>query len=232
MATKSKADWLIPTGLIALSLVPVIAGTARLAQLRGGVPATPDDLRFHSSPTPIVLHIVAVTIYSLLGAFQFSPGFRRRNPRWHRISGRVLLPAGMIAALTGLWMAHFYAWPAVDGFYLYVTRLIVGTAMAASLVLGFRAVLRRDFTTHRAWMIRAYALGLGAGTQVFTHIPYFVFPPIQGELARTICMAAGWAINLAVAEWIIARQRRSPGVTRVRETRGAKVSPSVQEIPG
>lgn len=210
IAKKSKADWLIPAGLVVLSVVPAIGGIARLAQLRGGIPATPDDMRFHSSPTPIVLHIAAVMIYSLLGAFQFSPGFRKRHPRWHRIAGRVLLVAGMVAALTGLWMTQFYAWPAVDGFYVYLSRLIVGTAMTASLFLGFTTVLKRDFDAHAAWMIRAYALGLGAGTQVFTHIPYFVFPQIQGELARTICMAAGWAINWAMAEWIIARGRRGP----------------------
>ena len=40
--------------------------------------------------------------------------------------------------------------------------------MAASIVLGFTAIRRRDIAAHRAWMIRAYALGLGAGTQVFT----------------------------------------------------------------
>ena len=47
--------------------------------------------------------------------------------------------------------------------------------------------------------MRRYALGMGAGTQVLTHIPWFVFPGLHGELARTLCMGAGWAINLAVA---------------------------------
>lgn len=59
-------------------------------------------------------------------------------------------------------------------------------------------------------MMRSYALGLGAGTQVFTHIPWLLFPSIQGELARTLCMAAGWGINLAVAEWLISRTAQKP----------------------
>ena len=50
-----------------------------------------------------------------------------------------------------------------------------------------------------------YALGLGAGTQAFTHIPWLLFPGIHGGLARTLCMAAGWALNLVVAEWLISR---------------------------
>ncbi len=46
-------------------------------------------------------------------------------------------------------------------------------------------------------MMRSYALGLGAGTQVLTHLPWYLFPSIHGELARTLFMAAGWGINLA-----------------------------------
>jgi hypothetical protein len=80
------------------------------------------------------------------------------------------------------------------------------------LFLGFAAVMRRDIPCHRAWMMRSYALGLGAGTQVFTHIPWFLFPSIQGELARTLSVSAGWAMNMVVAEWLISRglRRRSP----------------------
>ena len=47
-------------------------------------------------------------------------------------------------------------------------RLVVASAMAVCVVLGFAAIRRRDIAAHRAWMIRAYALALGAGTQAFT----------------------------------------------------------------
>ena len=112
-------------------------------------------------------------------------------------------------------MTQFYPlanYPPVnfDGPVLYAIRLLVGSAMALCLCLGFAAIRKRDIPHHRAWMMRGYALGLGAGTQVFTHFPMFLFPSIQGELARTLCMGAGWAINLAVAEWLISRERRRP----------------------
>ncbi len=48
-----------------------------------------------------------------------------------------------------------------------------------------------------------YALGLGAGTQALTHLPWFLFPGLQGELTRALLMGAGWIINLAVAEAVI-----------------------------
>jgi hypothetical protein len=55
-------------------------------------------------------------------------------------------------------------------------------------------------------MTRAYAIGLGAGTQMFTGLvaSLIVSPPT--ELSRALQDGAGWAINLAVAEWVIRRR--------------------------
>lgn len=206
MTASAKSDWLIPSGLIALSVIPVMAGIVRLMQLGGNAAITPENARFFAVPLPITLHIVCTAIYCVLGAFQFAPGFRRRKPDWHRLSGRILIPCGLMVALTGLWMTQFYPHIPFDGLYLYVIRLLVGTAMTLFLCLGPASILKRDIPQHRAWMLRSYALGLGAGTQVFTHVPWFLFPSIQGELARTLCMAAGWIINFAVAEWLIQRR--------------------------
>ncbi|MFN8169605.1 MAG: DUF2306 domain-containing protein [Candidatus Nanopelagicales bacterium] len=45
-------------------------------------------------------------------ALQFAPTLRRRA--WHRRSGRVVAPAGVVAALSGLWMAVYYDLPDSD----------------------------------------------------------------------------------------------------------------------
>lgn len=201
---STRSDWLIPAALISLSLVPALAGTARLAQLAGGAEITPGNARFFAAPLPVLLHIPAAIAYSILGAFQFSAGFRRRRRAWHRVAGRILIPCGLVVALSGLWMAHFYPWPQGDGQILYLERLVFGSAMVLSIVLGIGAIQRRDFVAHGAWMTRAYAIGLGAGTQVLTHLPWFVFVEGRpGELPRAVMMGAAWAINVVVAEWII-----------------------------
>src|SRR3712207_7982595 len=86
-----------------------------------------------------------------------------------------------------------------------------GVAMVVTLILGFRAARRRDFPRHRAWMIRSYAIGLVAGTQVFTlGIGGAVFG--TGELTTALLLAAAWAFNLAAAERAIHRRprRRTP----------------------
>lgn len=203
----SRRDWLIPTSLILLSLVPVVAGAVRLTSLISGVETTPDNARFTAMPAPVIIHIVSVSCYCIVGAFQFHPGLRRRRPRWHRISGRILVPMGIAAAASGVWMTQFYALPAHDYGALPFARWVVGLGMISALVLGVRAVLRRDFTHHRAWMIRAYAIALGAGTQVFTSLIWFFIASSAAEATKSVPMIAGWVINLIVAEWII---RRTP----------------------
>jgi len=205
---KNKAEWLTPALLIMLSLVPVLAGAARLSELASGAQVTPDNARFFASPIPVVVHIVSVSLYAMLGAFQFAPGFRRRNSRWHRFVGKwILVPCGLGAALSGLWMTQFYPWPKGDGELLYVFRLIFGSAMLLSIILGAFAARRRDYPRHGDWMMRGYAIGLGAGTQVFTHVPWLLLFGVPGELTRALLMAAGWIINIIVVEWIIRRRR-------------------------
>jgi uncharacterized membrane protein len=201
-------DWLVPVGLVLLSLVPVLAGSLRLTELASSPAVTPENARFVGMPIPVVIHIISATTYCLLGAFQFHAGIRRRHPRWHRVSGRVLIPMGIAAAASGLWMTTFYDLPAADGGLLPLVRWVFGVGMIASIVLGLAAVRRRDFSTHRAWMIRAYAIGLAAGTQVFTSVPWLLLVGELDQTARTITMTAGWVLNLAVAEWFIRRLQR------------------------
>jgi hypothetical protein len=200
-ARRRRPEWLLPAGLILLSLIPVIAGAARLTELTGGGAVTARNARFFDSPAPVVIHIVSVTVYSLLGAFQFVPSLRGR--RWHRMAGRILLPAGLLAAFSGLWMTVFYTLPPSDGALLLVLRLVFGSAMAVSLILGLRAVLRRDFTQHGAWMTRAYAIGVGAGTQALILIVPELLSSPPGTTTRALLMGAAWVINLAVAEYCI-----------------------------
>ena len=222
-ALPRRSDWLIPAGLILLSLVPAIAGTHRLFELAGHAEITIDNARFFAAPLPAFIHILAVIPYSIVGAFQFHRGLRRRNRPWHRAAGKILAGLGFVVALTGLWMAHFYSWPPGDGVVLYWERLIVGAAMLASLILAIRAILRRDFITHGAWMTRAYAIGLGAGTQALTHLPWFIFATGKpGEGPRAVMMGAGWLINILFAEWIIRRRPQQLSVARAEADRGGR----------
>lgn len=203
----------MPAGLIALGLVPVIAGAFRVTALTVGVEVTPENARFFASPIPVILHAVGASVYLVLGALQFAPSLRRR--RWHRLAGRALVPAGLTAALSGVWMAVFYAIPAeMNGPALIVMRVVLGTAMAAAIVVAFLAIRRGDVPAHSAWMTRAYAIGLGAGTQVLTLLPWTLAFGTPSQTMHSVLMGAAWAINLAVAEVVIRRRARRGAGTR------------------
>ena len=210
--TVTRPDWLVPAALILLALVPMIAGMARLNDLATGT-ASSETARSHAAPLPVVLHIIGATIYALPGAFQFTSA---RHTKWHRVAGRVAFPMGLLAACSGIWMTLTYPWANADGEAVYVARLIFGAGMAVALILGVTTILRGDVAAHRAWMLRAYAIGMGAGTQVFTHMPWFLLvgPPTEGP--RAVMMIGAWVLNLAVAEWIIANDKRRAGPTPTR----------------
>ncbi|CAN7264143.1 DUF2306 domain-containing protein [Paenibacillus sp. LjRoot153] len=202
-----SAGWLVAV-LLLLSVIPLTFGAIRLTELAGGTEITSANARFFAAPLPVVLHIVSASVYAVLGAFQFATGFRRRRPGWHRAAGRLLVLCGLIVGLSGLWMTLFYPRPDGTGELLYALRLLFGSAMVVSMLLGFTTIRRGDVIRHRAWMIRGYAIGLGAGTQVLTLLAgeLIIGPP--SELSEALLMGAGWVINLAVAEWAIRKQLR------------------------
>lgn len=218
-ATKARTAWRVPVALILLSIIPLAFGALRLHELASGAEITPANARFFASPLPVVLHIVGASLYAILGAFQFVSRFWRRGTAWHRTVGRLLVPCGLVVGLSGLWMTLFYPRPEEASDLLYLLRLMFGSAMVLSIVLGYAAIRRQDILQHRAWMTRAYAIGLGAGTQVLTGlVGELVFGP-PTELGNALLMGAGWVINLAVAEWII---RKRP--THLSRTASAVVS--------
>lgn len=207
ITTRRPINWKVPGALLALSVVPVTAGTVRLLSVFTGGPVTPENARFFAAPWPISLHILSAVFFCILGAFQFSAELRRQYPRIHRIAGRVALPCGIVAGLSGVWMTVMYSLhPQLQGELLYGFRISFGLAMVVSISLALAAILRRDFAMHRAWMIRGYAIGQGAGTQVVVTIPYILILGRLSGLERDLLMGAGWLINIAVAEWIIRRR--------------------------
>lgn len=194
-------------GLLLLSFLPLLFGVLRLIQLASGAGVMPVDPRFTASPLPVIVHIVSGGLYAVLGALQFPTAIRLRWPRWHRVAGWVLVLCGLLAALSALWMTLFYPRQTGTGELLYLLRLLFGSVMVASFPLGIAAVIRGDVKVHRAWLVRGYAIGLGAGTQMLTLMVGEMIAGPPSELAHALLMGAGWVINLTVAEWSLRRRR-------------------------
>ncbi|MFN8196362.1 MAG: DUF2306 domain-containing protein [Nocardioidaceae bacterium] len=204
---RHRRSWPVPVALVLLSTIPLVAGALLLVQQAGGPALVPADDRFDSFPVALGLHVAGSAVFALVGCFQFVPRLRRRHLTWHRRAGRALVVAGMLVCGSAVWITLTYHAQPGTGPVLFWVRLVVGPTMAAFLFLGFSAVRRRDIAAHRAWMVRAYALGLGAGTQVFTEgFGEALFG--RGVLVGDLLKAVAWVINLLVAEWVIRRGGR------------------------
>lgn len=213
---RPKSGWLAITGLLLLSALPVLGGVFRLTE----VSAEPAGVLLIPSRPALVTHIVAMTVFCVLGAFQFSPALRTRH-RWHRAAGRVLIPAGFLAALSAVWLAVFFGGDPEE-LALAMIRLLFAVAMTAFLVRGVIAIRRRDFAAHGGWMTRAYAIAVSGGTQALV----FALGTIPlGEVdafGEAWLVGAAFVINSAAAELLI--RRRSARQRRSVSGRGALVS--------
>ena len=216
---RSSSDhgprWRVPVALVGLVAIPMVGGSLRLLEVLGGPQLLPGNARITASPAPLIVHIVAAAVFALVGAFQFPARLRRTHRNWHRRAGRLLVVAGTMVAGSGLWMTLFYP-DAPGGVLLWTVRLLVASAVAVSLALGFFAIRRRDIAEHRAWMIRAYALSVAAGTQAFTQGIGEGFFGVT-DVSTGLSVSAGWFINALAAEVII----RRPATRRITRRNAA-----------
>ena len=207
MQSLTRAEWGFLAALFLFSFVPSVAGLVRVGEFLGGPALAPPNPRAIAAPAPIILHILASSIFCLAGALQFLPSLRRSRQTLHRRIGGMVMLAGVASAASGLWMTHVYSFPeALQGAALYWVRVAVGLAMLALIARAIAKIRVRNVPGHAAAMIRAYALGQGASTQAFLGMGWMIAAGTEplGPL-RDVLMISGWVLNLIVAEILIAR---------------------------
>ena len=138
--------------ILAPAAVPVPRGAPDVAALDAG-------FRRHALLT--MMHIIPGLLFILLGPLQFVRRLRNRRPRLHRWTGRVAVASGLIVGSTALVMSPQMS---IGGISETFATTFFGIFFLVALVKGFLAIRRRDFTMHREWMIRAYAIGLAVTT--------------------------------------------------------------------
>lgn len=126
------------------------------------------ERRYVLHPIPAYVHIVAGMVYLLGAPFQLSRRFRVGHLARHRVVGRVLLGAGLVAGaaavVVGIWFP--YGGPTESA-----ATVVFGVYYVTALVTAYRAIRRRDVARHRRFMIRAFAVGLGvAGIRLWVGV--------------------------------------------------------------
>ncbi|RLJ60491.1 putative membrane protein DUF2306 [Litoreibacter meonggei] len=205
MNTQTRRE----AGLFALicvySFIPVIGGLIRLLELSGGPAIAPENLRALSNPIPISVHILSSALFCIGGALQFLPEFRRRHPKAHRVMGRYIAVSGLLSAMTGVWMTHFYLFPEdLQGNLLYWVRMVLGPTMIALIIFAVVAIRSRNVFLHSSFMLRAYVIGQGASTQAILGIFWIIITGAEATgPMRDFIMISAWGLNLAVGEMLI-----------------------------
>lgn len=208
MLRTKLAPWRIPALTIFFSLVPFAATVNRLIWLNN-----PDHLpdptadRFVGDPLALVLHILIGSFFLILAAFQFSPELRTRYRARHRYAGRVAGLFGFIAALTGIWLIVGFPMSPMATVASNGVRLFFSVVLGMSIILAIAAARRRDFAHHRAWMVRAFAIGVAGSTQAVLLGTWVAIAGTLTPQAVTVLLTLGFAINIAIAE---ARIRKVP----------------------
>ena len=120
-------------------------------------PAADLDAHFASERALVLTHILPAMLFMVLGPLQFVRGLRSRYPQVHRWSGRIFLAASAVVGISGLRLAFGKT---IGGIDEKAAITLFGTIFLISLAKALWHALRREFTQHREWMIRGYAIGL------------------------------------------------------------------------
>jgi uncharacterized membrane protein len=206
-----------PRLVLAIAAVAVVATPVLLLPYltldpdRSRIPVT--DLHYAG----LVVHVLSAATAMLLGVLQLIPRLRARSAL-HRRLGRAFLLVGVVAfGLTGIPLA--LTTPNGD-----VTRygiLVPAVGWLVCAWLGWRAIRRGRVDVHRAWMIRTYALTFFAiTTRLLVPLLIAVQMPFQDDrdpdAVRQLVDVTipygqwlGWVIDLAVAQYVIHRLRRT-----------------------
>ncbi len=183
--------------------IPVLNAIVQVFQIPTGT-YPEESARLAIAPIAWFAHVLAGAGFGITGPLQFVRALRRRFGALHRITGRVFVFSGAILGLSGLSLLSQVAserTPVVD-----IARGIFGLCLLVTLTLGMAAIRDRDIARHRAWMIRAYAIGMGLGAVAMVFFPiYIVMGQAPTGLASDILFVGSWVMSIALAEAIIRR---------------------------
>ncbi len=193
----------VPAALFFATLLTILLALVQVVQIPLG--ALPEDSqRLTAAPLWHFMHVLGGASFGILGPIQFSRVLMRRYGRLHRVMGRVFVAAGVSIALSSLGLLwHF---PDTYSVAMNSGRLLFGIALGVALAIAMKGIHKRDFTRHRNWMIRAYAIGMGATSVTMVFFPIYVItgePPMG--LTADIVFLGSWTACVVFAEGLVRR---------------------------
>jgi uncharacterized membrane protein len=188
--------------------IPVLNALVQAVQIPSGT--YPDDsARLAIAPIAWFAHVLAGVAFGITGPVQFVRALRNRFGALHRVSGRIFVVSGAVLGLSGLSLlaqVTSVRTPVAD-----IARGVFGLALLIALALAMAAIRDREVLRHRAWMIRAYAIGMGLAAVALVFFPIYLItgqPPMG--LASDVLFVGSWALTIALGEMVIRRSSSRP----------------------
>lgn len=193
-------------GLAIFSAVPVLIALVEIVQIPTGT-YPEDSARLAVAPVAWFAHVVAAVCFGVTGPLQFVLALRSRFGMLHRLAGRVFVLSGVVLGVSGLALllqvAHVRT-PLAE-----VARAFFGLVLLAALALSMAAIRERDVQRHRAWIVRAYAIGMGSGAIALVFFPiYLLAGEAPSGIASDILFIGSWGATIAIAELVLRRLSR------------------------
>jgi hypothetical protein len=155
--------------------------------------------------TAFFIHVYASMWVLFAGFTQFSKRLQKNQPKLHRTLGYVyVIDVLLITGPAGLIMG-FYANGGLLSRIAFVSLAVLWIFFTA---MAFVKAKQKNFKAHRNYMIRSYALTLSAITLrawKYSITNTMTLPPM--DVYRVVAWL-GWVGNLAIAEWLIFRQKK------------------------
>ena len=203
MTRRLAGPVVVPAALYFGTLLTILLALVQAVQIPLG--ALPEDSpRLTATPVWHFMHVLGGATFGILGPLQFSRALMHRYGLLHRVMGHVFVAAGAMISLSSLGLLwHF---PDTYSVAMNSGRLLFGIALGVALAIAMQAIYSRDFARHRNWMIRAYAIGIGATavTMVFFPIYLITGEPPKG-LASDIAFLGAWMACIVLAEGLVRR---------------------------
>lgn len=216
--TLESVGWIIVLGLIGLGLNSVIGRafflTDALATPVSDPAATfgPFDSRYYDHYLVAFAHLIPALLIVFTGPMQFIRHIRKNYSVLHRISGRIFLISGAIGAITGFIIGGLNPFLGLDGpgFNQAMATLAVTGYTLVCIVKAYLTVRKKQFGTHREWVIRSFSIMLGIATERLMLGTLMATTDVgAGELFGATFWMAGVVHILAAEFWI--RLTRTPG---------------------
>jgi uncharacterized membrane protein len=160
---------------------------------------------FARHPWAIATHMLFGGAALVTGALNYRHDLRRARPTLHRQTGTLYVATALLSGAAGGWLAHF----ALGGLANKMGFGLLAAATLTTTALAYRAALSRDFTAHRAWMMRSYACILAA-VSLRLELPLLALAFGDFSPAYAVVAWSCWVPNLLVAEWLVRRAPAPP----------------------